>query len=102
MNKVLSKIYFVIFFTLPSLLFGAKDGGNITSKLSSSINKEIIEVGSSIASIINTISIVFGVIWIVVLLLMVFFNIEAIKTYAKYLIGSLVIIAVVFGITLNL
>ncbi|MBZ7963318.1 hypothetical protein H2274_07110 [Campylobacter sp. W0049] len=84
--------------TTPLYLFGA-DGGNIASKLATSVNQQVTEVGSSVASIVNTISIVMGVIWIVIMLLMAFFNMEGIKNHAKLLFGALVIIGVVYGLS---
>ncbi|EDP1825857.1 TPA: hypothetical protein KLC45_001170 [Campylobacter jejuni] len=82
----------------PLFLFGA-DGGNIASKLANSVNQQVTDVGSSLSSIVNTISIVMGVIWIVIMLLMAFFNMEGIKNHAKLLFGALVIIGVVYGLS---
>ncbi len=82
----------------PIFLFGA-DGGNIASKLANSVNQQITEAGSSVASIINTISIVMGVIWITVMLLMTFINMEAIKNHAKLLFGAVVIIGIIYGLS---
>ncbi|EAI2873736.1 hypothetical protein APU48_08235 [Campylobacter jejuni] len=82
----------------PLFLFGA-DGGNIASKLANSVNQQVTDVGSSVSSIVNTISIVMGVIWIVIMLLMAFFNMEGIKNHAKLLFGALVIIGVVYGLS---
>ncbi|EAI7263282.1 hypothetical protein CK585_06885 [Campylobacter lari] len=97
LQRNLSKFLTLILF-IPFYLFGA-DGGNIASKLSNSVNQQITDVGSSVASIVNTISIVMGVIWITIMLLMAFFNMEGIKNHAKLLFGALVIIGVIYGIS---
>lgn len=100
MRKIFRKFLTLILavMTTPFYLFGA-DGGNIASKLATSVNQQVTEVGSSVASIVNTISIVMGVIWIVIMLLMAFFNMEGIKNHAKLLFGALVIIGVVYGLS---
>ncbi|HDV6579270.1 TPA: hypothetical protein RJS70_001580 [Campylobacter lari] len=97
LQRNLSKFLTLILFA-PFYLFGA-DGGNIASKLSNSVNQQITEVGSSVASIINTIAIVMGVVWITIMLLMAFFNMEGIKNHAKLLFGALVLIGVIYGIS---
>lgn len=97
MKNIFQKILTLILIS-PMFLFGA-DGGNIASKLSNSVNQQITDVGSSVASIVNTISIVMGVIWITIMLLMAFFNMEGIKNHAKLLFGALVIIGVIYGIS---
>ncbi|EOI3079836.1 hypothetical protein ACMHNH_001613 [Campylobacter coli] len=97
MKSIFQKILTLILIS-PIFLFSA-DGGNIASKLANSVNQQITEAGSSVASIINTISIVMGVIWITVMLLMAFINMEAIKNHAKLLFGAVVIIGIVYGLS---
>ncbi|AJK83790.1 hypothetical protein ACE66E_001706 [Campylobacter jejuni] len=97
MKSIFQKILTLILIS-PIFLFGA-DGGNIASKLANSVNQQITEAGSSVASIINTISIVMGVIWITVMLLMTFINMEAIKNHAKLLFGAVVIIGIIYGLS---
>ncbi|EAK2498786.1 hypothetical protein BV516_05050 [Campylobacter coli] len=97
MKNIFQKILTLILVS-PMFLFGA-DGGNIASKLANSVNQQVTDVGSSLSSIVNTIAIVMGVIWIVIMLLMTFFNMEGIKNHAKLLFGALVIIGVVYGLS---
>ncbi|EAJ6431587.1 hypothetical protein E5B60_04840 [Campylobacter coli] len=97
MKNIFQKILTLILIS-PMFLFGA-DGGNIASKLANSVNQQVTDVGSSLSSIVNTIAIVMGVIWIVIMLLMAFFNMEGIKNHAKLLSGALIIIGVVYGIS---
>ncbi|EAH8376501.1 hypothetical protein HRZ30_001066 [Campylobacter coli] len=97
MKSIFQKILTLILIS-PMFLFGA-DGGNIASKLANSVNQQVTDVGSSLSSIVNTIAIVMGVIWIVIMLLMAFFNMEGIKNHAKLLFGALVIIGVVYGLS---
>ncbi|EAH6968550.1 hypothetical protein CY789_08555 [Campylobacter coli] len=97
MKNIFQKILTLILVS-PMFLFGA-DGGNIASKLANSVNQQVTDVGSSLSSIVNTIAIVMGVIWIVIMLLMAFFNMEGIKNHAKLLFGALVIIGVVYGLS---
>ncbi|EAH9688404.1 hypothetical protein EYX31_08225 [Campylobacter coli] len=97
MKNIFQKILTLILVS-PMFLFGA-DGGNIASKLANSVNQQVTNVGSSLSSIVNTIAIVMGVIWIVIMLLMAFFNMEGIKNHAKLLFGALVIIGVIYGLS---
>ncbi|EAJ5298184.1 hypothetical protein P0B77_001833 [Campylobacter coli] len=97
MKNIFQKILTLILIS-PMFLFGA-DGGNIASKLANSVNQQVTDVGSSLSSIVNTIAIIMGVIWIVIMLLMAFFNMEGIKNHAKLLFGALVIIGVVYGLS---
>ena len=97
MKNIFQKVLTLILIS-PMFLFGA-DGGNIASKLANSVNQQVTDVGSSLSSIVNTIAIVMGVIWIVIMLLMAFFNMEGIKNHAKLLFGALVIIGVVYGLS---
>ncbi|EAH5278138.1 hypothetical protein HWT60_001537 [Campylobacter coli] len=97
MKNIFQKILTLILIS-PMFLFGA-DGGNIASKLANSVNQQVTDVGSSLSSIVNTIAFVMGVIWIVIMLLMAFFNMEGIKNHAKLLFGALVIIGVVYGLS---
>ncbi|HEF9749666.1 TPA: hypothetical protein SB281_001801 [Campylobacter coli] len=97
MKNIFQKILTLILIS-PMFLLSA-DGGNIASKLANSVNQQVTDVGSSLSSIVNTIAIVMGVIWIVIMLLMAFFNMEGIKNHAKLLFGALVIIGVVYGLS---
>lgn len=94
--KKISKIFSLLGVATTSL-FAA--GNNIADKLATSVNEQINDVGTSVASIVNTISIVMGVIWIVIMLLMAFFAMEQIKQNAKLLFGALVIIGAVYGLS---
>ncbi|WP_229239233.1 hypothetical protein [Campylobacter volucris] len=92
------KNFLALILFMPFYLFGA-DGGNIASKLANSVNQQVTDVGTSIASIVNTISIVMGILWVTIMLLMAFFNIEGIKNHAKLLSGAIIIIGVVYGLS---
>ncbi|QWU80860.1 hypothetical protein CNZW441b_b0015 (plasmid) [Campylobacter novaezeelandiae] len=100
MKNIFQKtLTFLLFISIsPILLFGA-NGNNIASKLATSVNEQVTDVGTSVSSIINTMSIVMGVIWIVIMLFMAFFNMEGIKNHAKLLFGALVIIGVIYGLS---
>ena len=80
--KKFSKIFLLLGVASTSLFAN----NNIADKLATSVNEQITNVGSSVASIVNTISIVMGVIWIVIMLLMAFFAMEQIKQNAKLLV----------------
>lgn len=101
MLKIIKKLYWFLVCS-PVLLFSAPTGGsgtNILKTITTSANEQITEAGSSVASMINTVSIVFGVLWIIIMLLTAFFNIEAIKNHAKFVFGALVIIGIVYGLS---
>ena len=97
MKKLFQKIW-LGFLLIPAFAFGAKDG-NIMSNIVDGFNDQVTEAGSGIASAINTFATVMGVIWIIIMLLMAFFNIEGIKQHAKSLIGALIVIGVVYGLS---
>lgn len=101
-SKTLKKFYWFLICS-PAFLFSAPAGGggstNILKTITTSANDQIREAGNSVASIINTISIVFGVLWLVVMLLTAFFNIEALKNHAKWIFGALVIIGIIYGLS---
>lgn len=100
-SKTLKKFYWFLVFS-PAFLFGAPAGGgstNVLKTITTSANEQITEAGSSLASIVNTISIVFGVLWLIIMLLTAFFNIEALKNHAKWIFGALVIIGIVYGLS---
>ncbi|HDX6309290.1 TPA: hypothetical protein RQJ16_001784 [Campylobacter fetus subsp. venerealis] len=101
MKKILKNLKrFYWFLTCsPAFLFGAGGSTNILKTLTTSANEQITEAGSSLASITNTVAIVFGVLWIIVMLLGLFFNMEAIKNHSKLLFGALVIIGIVYGLS---
>ncbi|ARR02077.1 putative membrane protein [Campylobacter vicugnae] len=94
--KKFSKIFSLLGVASTSLF---ANNNNISNKLATSINEQITNVGSDLASVVNTASIVMGVIWIIVMLLMAFFNMEQIKQNAKLLFGALVIIGVIYGLS---
>ncbi|QKF65196.1 putative membrane protein [Campylobacter corcagiensis] len=101
MLKIIKRLYLFLICS-PVFLFSAPAGGggtNILKTLTTSANEQITEAGSSLASIINTVSIVFGVLWIIILLLTAFFNVEALKNHAKLIFGALVIIGIVYGLS---
>lgn len=97
MKKLFQKIW-LGFLLIPVFAFSAK-GGNIMNKMVDGFNDQVTEAGSGIASAINTFATVMGVIWIIIMLLMAFFNIEGIKQHAKSLIGALIVIGVVYGLS---
>lgn len=101
MKKILKNLKrFYWFLTCsPIFLFGAGGGTNILKTFTTSANEQLTESGSSLASIINTVAIVFGVLWVIIMLLVAFFNIEAIKNHAKLIFGALVIIGIVYGLS---
>lgn len=94
--KKFSKIFSLLGVTSASLF---ANNNNISNKLATSVNEQITNVGSDLASIVNTVSIVMGVIWIIVMLLMAFFAMEQIKQNAKLLFGALIIIGTVYGLS---
>lgn len=96
-TKLLGK-FLAVFVALQTFLFG-KGTTNIADKLATDINAEIENVGSSIASVVNTISATLGIIWIVIMLLMAFFAMEQIKQHAKLLVGALIVIGAVYGLS---
>ncbi len=96
-TKLLGK-FLAVFVALQTFLF-AKGTTNIADKLATDINAEIENVGSSIASVVNTISATLGIIWIVIMLLMAFFAMEQIKQHAKLLVGALIVIGAVYGLS---
>ncbi|MBK3498177.1 hypothetical protein JJB27_03680 [Campylobacter fetus subsp. venerealis] len=98
MSKHIKKLYWLLVCS-PAFLFGAGGGSNVLKTLTTSANQQITEAGNSLASIVNTVSIVFGVLWIIIMLLTAFFNIEAIKNHAKLIFGALVIIGIVYGLS---
>lgn len=97
MKSFFQKIWLALLFS-PILLFGAS-GGNVMNNLVDGFNEQVTEAGSGIASAINTFATVMGVLWIIIMLLMTFFNMEAIKNHAKSLIGALIVIGVVYGLS---
>ncbi|WP_273212098.1 hypothetical protein [Helicobacter rodentium] len=97
MKSFFQKIW-LAFLLAPAFLFAAK-GGNIVDNLVGGFNDQVTDTGSGIASGINTFATVMGVIWIIIMLLMAFFNIEAIKNHAKSLIGAIIIIGIVYGLS---
>lgn len=96
-SKKIKKLLFFIS-CCPFLLFGA-GGTNIASTIATNANTQIAEAGKSVASVINTMAIVMGVLWIIVMLFMLFFNMEGIKQHAKMLFGALVVIGIIFGLS---
>lgn len=101
MKNILSKIKIFLFLTLllPAVSFAAGDSGNIASKLAGEAKSQIETAGSAVATIINTIAVVMGAIWLIALLLMAFFAMEQIKQHAKFIFGAIVIIGIVYGLS---
>lgn len=94
-----AKKAFFIASCYPFVAFGADGTGNIASMIANSANEQIKESGTSAASVINTMSIVFGVIWLTVIGLTAMFNIEQLKQHSKQALGALVIIGIVYGLS---
>lgn len=96
----MAKNFTLIFIAMVMLLLpdlALADG--VLDTLTSSVNKQITDTGKGVASILQTMSEIFGVIWIIVMLLMAFFNIEGLKNHAKLLFGALIIIGAVYGLS---
>ena len=96
MKKVFLKVL-SLFAMTSGFLFA--NSGNIASKLADSFNENATEVGTSVASVINTGYIVAGVLWLCVVLFMAFFYLENLKNYAKQVIGAVVIIGIIYGLS---
>lgn len=95
-KKAKSIFYFLMF--LPFHLFGA-GGQNVLKTLETKANEQVTEAGSSAASVINTVITVFGIIWVVVFLTIMFVNIEALKNNIKLLLGIAIILGIAYGLS---
>lgn len=100
-SKKIANLLAVVFIATSSLSVNvfAADSGNIASKIAQESKGQIEAAGSAVATIINTVAIVMGAIWIIAMLLMAFFNMEALKNNAKMLFGAIVIIGIVYGLS---
>ena len=96
MKNILQKFTFLIMF-YPFFAFA--DGTNILEQFTTKANEQIKGATTNLASIINTISLTIGVLWIVVMLLMLLFNMEAIKQHSKLLAGSFIVIGIIYGLS---
>lgn len=72
---------------------------NIAGQIASKAKTELESVTQSIATIINTISLTVGAIWLIVMLLMYFFAVERLKENSKLMIGGLAILGIVYGLS---
>ncbi|PSM51258.1 putative membrane protein [Campylobacter blaseri] len=95
-SKNLKKIYWLLVCS-PVFLFGA--GDNVLKKMATAANEQITEAGSSVASVLNTVILVLGVLWIIFLALVAFFNIEAAKNHAKSILIASIILGICYGLT---
>ena len=95
-KKAKGIFYFLMF--LPFHLFGA-GGQNVLKTLETKANEQITEAGSSAASVITTVITVFGIIWVVVFLTIMFVNIEALKNNIKLLLGIAIILGIAYGLS---
>lgn len=100
MSKFLKKLWFLFCFS-PILLFGTSKG-NVASKVADVVNTQIEEAGKSFASIVNNVSLVVSLLWIVVALSMTFFAKEQLKQNAKLIFGAIVIIGAVYVISASI
>ncbi|MCR2101493.1 hypothetical protein [Campylobacter upsaliensis] len=94
--KKIKKILSLIFITTPLFLFAK--GGNVLSTLEQDINTQITEAGSSVASIIQTFTMIIGILWLIVMLITAYLNMEMIKNHAKSLFGAGVLIGIIYGL----
>ena len=88
MKKILSKAkkLFYIAMCSPLFLFGSGGGQNVLKTLEQNVNTQVTEAGSSLASVLNTIILVIGILWIIVLMLTALFNVEQIKQHIRFVI----------------
>lgn len=76
-SKNLKKLYWLLACS-PVFLFGA---------------------GGSFASVLNTIVLVIGILWIIVLMLGALFNVQAIQNHVKFVIIASIVLGVTYGLT---
>lgn len=99
MKKISKKFKKLHWLLLCSPLFLFAGGDNVLKKMATAANEQITEAGSSVASVLNTIILVLGILWIIFLALTAFFNIEAIKNHLKSILIASVILGVCFGLS---
>ena len=101
MKKILSKAkkLFYIAMCSPLFLFGSGGGQNVLKTLEQNVNTQVTEAGSSLASVLNTIILVIGILWIIVLMLTALFNVEQIKQHIRFVIIASIILGVCYGLT---
>ncbi|MCI6641475.1 MULTISPECIES: hypothetical protein [Campylobacter] len=95
--KNFKKFYYFLIFA-PALMFG-ESGTNVLKTIANSANQQITEAGGSVASVMNTIIVVLGILWIIFLALTAFFNIEAIKNHLKSILIASIILGICYGLT---
>ena len=91
------KRFFAFLFVFAPLFLYAK-GNNVLSQLEGDVNSQITEAGASIASMIQTFTMVVGVLWFIVMCIIAYLNMEMIKTHAKSLFGAGILIGVIYGL----
>ncbi|TWO21762.1 hypothetical protein YZ82_01885 [Campylobacter hyointestinalis] len=96
-SKNLKKLYWLLACS-PVFLFGA-GGQNVLKTLEQNVNQQITDAGGSFASVLNTIVLVIGILWIIVLMLGALFNVEAIKNHIKFVIIASIVLGVTYGLT---
>lgn len=101
MKKILSKAkkLFYIAMCSPLFLFGSGGGQNVLKTLEQNVNTQVTEAGNSLASVLNTIILVIGILWIIVLMLTALFNVEQIKQHIRFVIIASIILGVCYGLT---
>ncbi len=92
----MKKLFSFLLVFLPLYLFAK--GGNVLSSLEQDVNTQITEAGSSIASMIQTFTMVVGVLWFIVMCIIAYLNMEMIKQHAKSLFGAGILIGVIYGL----
>ena len=100
MQKISSKAKRLFYFLIcsPFYLFGA-GGQNVLKTLEQNVNQQITEAGGSFASVLNTIVLVIGILWIIVLMLGALFNVQAIQNHVKFVIIASIVLGVTYGLT---
>lgn len=96
--KKIKKIYFLLCVVLPLKLLAAKGGNNILSQLEANVNTQVTQAGSSIASMVQNFTLVIGIIWVIILLLIAKFQPEMFKNNMKSLFGVIIILGVIYGL----
>lgn len=95
MQKIKKALSF-LFIATPLALFAK--GGNVLSTLEQDVNTQITEAGASIASMIQTFTMVVGILWFIVMCIIAFLNMEMIKNHAKSLFGAGILIGIIYGL----
>lgn len=96
MKKIKKAFYF--FSVLIPLVLLAATNNNILSSLEQDVNTQITQAGSSIASMIQTFTMVIGILWFIVMCIIAYLNMEMIKNHAKSLFGAGILIGVIYGL----